>query len=86
MSGVASLSPKLQEYLLGAATDGTGGLATEVVFSLLRTVRNRVRERFTPPLQQQALSRAVTAALAQALSYWVITDEETTHYQDLFRE
>jgi hypothetical protein len=80
------MDPLLQDFLIGAAGDFTGGLAAQFVSGLLRAAGRRVSEPFRTPGRTQALHTAVAAALGKALDNWAITDDEAVHYRDLFRD
>jgi hypothetical protein len=58
----------VQQILIGAAGDGSGGLAAEFVVALLRTAGRLVRERFGTPERTSALQRAVAAAFTEAFT------------------
>jgi hypothetical protein len=56
-----------RNILVGAAGDGTGGLASTFVIALLRAAGRRIRERFGLPERTRALQRAVATAFLEAL-------------------
>jgi hypothetical protein len=75
-----------QQILIGAAGDGTGGLAATFVMALVNTVKRQVRERFATPERTQALQRAFATAFKAAVADWTINAQDVTHYSDLFEE
>lgn len=74
----------VKQILIGAAGDGTGGLASSFVIGLLQTAGRLVRGRFGTPERTSALQRAVRSAFAVALDAWEITADEAAHYRTLF--
>ena len=63
-----SLAQPIQDVLIGATGDLAGGLVGQAVAALLGETTGRVRRRFTPTPQSQALHRAMARALVEALA------------------
>ncbi|HEX8680736.1 MAG TPA: HEAT repeat domain-containing protein, partial [Ardenticatenaceae bacterium] len=76
----------LQSYLVGAAGDGTGGLAVAFASTLVGGLRKVIRDRFQQPEQQQALQRAIAIALYSSIEGWDLTQDDAEFYRNIFRD
>lgn len=85
LSWLTTLSPSLQNIILGSAGSAIGGLATTLATQLLGATGYAIKKRFKAEPQQQALENALSAALVSALQEHHLDDESFQHCLEMFQ-
>ena len=84
MDWFASLPPELQKWLLDVAGKATASMVATLATRLVDASSNRLRRALQDDPKQAALQRALSQAIAAALSIFPLDDDLIEHYLSVF--
>ena len=86
MDWYTQIDPAIKEIIIGAAGDGIGGLAADLVGATIGKLSRRVRGRYQEAAVVSELNETMGQALAYSLHQWEMPEADRAHLLDVLAD